>query len=32
MTALATGAALVAIVTTALIYGTDLFCALVPRP
>jgi hypothetical protein len=32
MTTLAIGAALVAIVTAALIYGTDLFCALVLRP
>jgi hypothetical protein len=32
MNTVATGAALVAIVTTALIYGTDLFCALVLRP
>ncbi len=32
MNTLATVAALVAIVTTALIYGTDLFCALVLRP
>jgi len=29
MNTLATGAALVAIMTTALLYGTDLFCALV---
>jgi hypothetical protein len=32
MNTLSTGAALVAIVTTALIYGTDLFCALVLCP
>ena len=32
MNTLATGVALVAIMTTAVIYGTDLFCALVLRP
>jgi hypothetical protein len=32
MNTLATAAALVAIATTGLIYGTDLFCALVLRP
>ena len=32
MNTLATGGAVVAIMTTALIYGTDLFCALVVRP
>ena len=32
MNTVATGAAVVAIVTTALIYGTDLFCALILRP
>ncbi len=32
MNTLATIAALVAVATTALIYGTDLFCALVLRP
>ncbi|WP_163554320.1 hypothetical protein [Candidatus Frankia alpina] len=32
MNSLATAAALVAIVTAAIIYGTDLFCALVVRP
>jgi hypothetical protein len=32
MNTLATGVALVAIATTELIYGTDLFCALVLRP
>jgi hypothetical protein len=32
MRTLATGAALVAAATTGLIYGTDLFCALVMRP
>jgi Domain of unknown function (DUF1772) len=32
MNTVATGAAVVAIMTTALIYGTDLFCALVLRP
>jgi Anthrone oxygenase len=32
MTTFTTGAALVAVATTALIYGTDLFCALVLRP
>jgi hypothetical protein len=32
MTTFTAGAALVAVATTALIYGTDLFCALVLRP
>jgi hypothetical protein len=32
MSTLATGAALVGVATTAIIYGTDVFCALVVRP